>query len=241
MTNGMSIIQLQKLASDIHLSLTDALCEKLEHFMDLLLVKNQEFNLMGPVDRPTLRIKHLIDSLAVTRDLELKEGHRVLDLGTGGGFPGIPLAIISPDVEFTLLDATAKKIETVSGFAQELGLRNVKTITGRAEELAHDPLYREQFDRVVSRAVAPLRVLLELAYPFTHLNGRFVAYKGPEYIHELLQARNAMTSLQAEAPHIKLYSLPEGMGDRVCLIFQKKLQTPARYPRRDGMPAKKPL
>lgn len=237
----MSILQLQKLANTIPLSLTDPLCERLEHFMDLLLERNQALNLLAPVDRHTLRIKHILDSLEAVRYLELKPGMKVLDLGTGGGLPGIPLAIVFPEVQFTLLDATAKKMEAVDDFVRGLGLKNVRTLNGRAEELAHDPAYREDFDRVVSRAVAPLRVLLELAMPFVHLNGKFVAYKGPEYINEVIQSRTALASLQAEPPQIKLYSLPEGMGERVCLIFSKKFQTPAHYPRHDGMPAKRPL
>ncbi|MFH0820243.1 MAG: 16S rRNA (guanine(527)-N(7))-methyltransferase RsmG [Candidatus Peregrinibacteria bacterium] len=237
----MSTLQLQRLANSIHLSLTEALCGKLEYFAQQVLSRNAELNLVGPADDSTFRIKHLLDSLAAIRYLDLKPGMKVLDLGTGAGLPGIPLAILFPDVEFTLMDATAKKIEAVDGFIQKLGLSNVRTVTGRAEELAHDPAYREDFDRVLSRAVAPLRVLLELAYPFVHLNGRLAAYKGPEYLNELLQARNAITSLQAESPQVKLYSLPEKEGERACLVFTKHFQTPARYPRRDGMPAKRPL
>lgn len=237
----MNILQIQKLADQIHLSLTDNVAEKLEQFLELLAAKNEVLNLSAPMDKATMRVKHVIDSLMAARALEIKPGMFVLDLGAGGGLPGVPLAILFPEANFVLMDATEKKMEAVGEFIRALGLSNAKTVFGRAEELGHNPDYREQFDRVLARAVAPLRVLVELAIPFVHLNGKLIAWKGPDYVNELANAGRAFEALQAEAPQIKPYSLPEEMGERAFVIIPKIHQTPARYPRRDGMPAKRPL
>ncbi|MFH1012834.1 MAG: 16S rRNA (guanine(527)-N(7))-methyltransferase RsmG [Candidatus Peregrinibacteria bacterium] len=237
----MSIAAIQKLGDQIHLSLVDEVCEKLEQFLDLLIKKNQELNLTAEMDRPAMRVKHIIDSLMVARFLEVRPGMMILDLGTGGGLPGIPLAILFPEANFVLMDATEKKMAAVQEFITELALPNAKVVTGRAEELAHNSDFREEFDRVLARAVAPLRVLVELAYPFVHLNGKFIAYKGPDYVNELANSGHAFEALHAESPQVKPYSLPNGMGERAFIIVPKLHQTPPHYPRRDGMPAKRPL
>jgi 16S rRNA (guanine527-N7)-methyltransferase len=214
---------------------------KLKQYADLLLEKNEHVNLTAPMLTEDFYVKHLIDSLLIVKYQPLHEGWKVLDIGTGGGLPGIPLAIIYPQVHFTLLDATQKKISAVEEFARALRLTNITALAARAEDLGQNKVHREDYDLVVSRAVAPLRELLELAMPLVHLNGRFIAYKGPDYISELTQARSAITKLQCERPQVNTYTLPESAGQRALLIFTKKFQTPAVYPRRPGIPHSNPL
>lgn len=234
-------MELKTILQSVSIDLTDEQIGQLEKFIDLLITKNQELNLTSIKDRNEVIIKHVIDSLMLVPHVEMKEGTAVLDLGTGGGLPGIPLAIVYPNLQFTLVDSVGKKVKAVEEFANVLNLNNVKTLTARAEELGQDPEHREQYDRVLTRAVAPLRILIELAYPLVHLNGKMVAYKGPDYVNELAASTTAIRSLDAEQPQVRQYSLPEGMGDRTLIIIPKKHQTPSRYPRRVGVPNKRPL
>jgi 16S rRNA (guanine527-N7)-methyltransferase len=166
---------------------------------------------------------------------------QVMDVGTGGGLPGIPLAILFPSINFTLVDSVQKKITAVEEFAHELNLKNVRCIAERAETLGHDEAHRDQYDLVLTRALAPLRILIELTVPLIHLYGYVIAYKGPEYISELSQSQNAIAKLYAESPRVFQYSLPADMGNRTIIRITKKRVTPDVYPRRDGVPAKRPL
>lgn len=234
-------MSLKSLLNQADIEVTDSQVEKLDEYVRLLMSKNEELNLTSIRDRDEILIKHIVDSLMVTRSVEFKSGMKVMDMGTGGGLPGIPLSIMFPSAQFTLVDSVGKKVEAVEEFASKLSLRNIIAISGRAEALGHDPEHREQYDRVLTRAVAPLRVLLELTLPFVHLNGKMIAYKGPNYLPELSAARNAISSLRSETPQVRQYSLPEDMGERTLVIVLKKFQTPERYPRRVGVPAKRPL
>ena len=140
-----------------------------------------------------------------------------------------------------MIDSTEKKVAAIAEFVHALGLSNVHCIAGRIEALAHEPGHREEYDLVLARALAPLRTLVELAIPLIHPYGYVVAYKGPEYISELSQAKNAVEKLRCESPRVFHYTLPEGMGDRTLLRFTKKTVTADTYPRRDGVPTKRPL
>ena len=223
------------------LHLIDSQFEKLAEFVQLLHQKNEELNLTAIRDIKEIWIKHVIDSLAPISLISEKKGARVLDLGTGGGLPGIPLAICLPNVAFTLMDSTNKKIEAVAEFAKKLGLKNVLCIHDRAEHAAHLPSMREQYDFVVSRAVAPLKVLAELTIPFICPYGKVLSYKSQDVLQELAEARTAIVKLKAEPPRISYYELPEQMGQRSLIILTKKWPTPDTYPRREGLPSKKPL
>lgn len=214
---------------------------KFSRFVDLLIEKNKSLNLTRIVSEEDVWVKHLFDSLIPVRFLTFKKGMRVMDLGTGGGIPGIPLAILFPSVDFVLVDSVQKKTEAVKEFARELKLRNVKVVNARAETLGQDPAHREQYDMVLARALAPLPILLEYTVPLIHLYGNVIAYKGPDYVEELSQSRNAITKLKAEPPKVFHYRLPYGRGDRTILQITKKQVTPDTYPRRDGMPKKSPL
>ncbi len=214
---------------------------QLLQFLDLFEEWNQKLNLTSTKDRHELEVKHVQDSLALLEIFELEEGQRVLDLGSGGGFPGIPLAIMAPETEFVLVDSTEKKMRAVQAIANELGLSNVQTVVGRAEELAHQPLYRERFGLVVSRAVAALPTLLEFAAGFVCVHGVFVAYKSGDYEAELEQSAHAIKTLGFSFEGPIEYELSDGMGSRSFLIFSKTKALSDEYPRMTGIPKKKPL
>ncbi len=223
------------------LAITDSQFKKLSKYVDLLKDKNEELNLTTITDSQEVWIKHILDSLMAAPLFKVEPGMKVMDIGTGGGLPGIPLAILFPSVEFTLVDSTQKKIDAVREFAHELNLKNVICIAERAEVLGHDSKHRDQYDLVLSRALAPLRILIELTVPLIHLYGNVIAYKGPEYISELSSSQNSITKLRAESPRVFQYSLPEDMGNRTLIQITKKRVTPDAYPRRDGVPNKRPL
>jgi 16S rRNA (guanine527-N7)-methyltransferase len=221
-------------------SITEDQFTKLSKYLQLLKAKNSALNLTRITDNREAWIKHILDSL-MAAPFFTKPGTKAADIGTGGGLPGIPLAILFPSAHFTLVDATEKKIAAVEEFATELNLKNVSCISGRVEALGHLTAHREQYDLVLARAVAPLRVLIELAVPLIHPYGNVIAYKGPEYISELALSQNAVQKLKCEAPRIYHYTLPEGMGHRTLLQITKKDPSPDVYPRRDGVPSKNPL
>jgi len=225
---------------EVGMELTDTQFDKLSQYLQLLKSKNEVLNLTRITDLQEAWIKHVLDSLMAAPFFQ-KPGMQVADIGTGGGMPGIPLAILFPSAHFTLVDATEKKIKAIEEFARELNLKNVTCVSARLENFAQHPSHREQYDLVTARALAPLRVLVELSIPLIHPYGNIIAYKGPEYINELTAARNAIQTLRAESPRVFHYSLPEDMGNRTLIQLTKKTVTNAKYPRRDGVPSKNPL
>lgn len=202
---------------------------------------NQKMNLISFKDRHELQVKHVQDSLALLEVFELEAGQRVLDIGAGGGFPGLPLAIMAPKAEFVLMDSVGKKMKAVEAMAESCGLTNVQTVAGRFEELAHEDRFREAFGLVLARAVAPLPTLLEYAAGFVCVHGLFIAYKSAHYQEELRAALNAMKALQLEFDGPIDYELPDGMGSRSLLVFRKIAPLSNKYPRKTGVPKKTPL
>ncbi|GLV48146.1 ribosomal RNA small subunit methyltransferase G [Thermus sp. LT1-2-5] len=211
------------------------------HLYELLMEANRRVNLTALRTEAEVVGKHFLDSLTLLA-LPLWEGPwRVLDLGTGAGFPGLPLKIVRPELELTLLDATKKKVDFVAEAVAALGLKGVKAIWGRAEVLAHDPQHREAYHRVVARAVAPLCVLAELGLPFLALEGAMVAQKGPRVAEELDRLPQALPLLGGRMGEVRRLTLPYGGEERHLVVLSKEAPTPARYPRRPGLPEKHPL
>lgn len=213
----------------------------LQTLKNLLERKSQQLNLFSAKDSELLGEKHFPDALAVLNFWKLEDGMEVLDLGSGGGIPALPLAVSCPNANFTLSDARRKKMDAMYDIAKhELDLPNVRIISGRFEEIAHLPDFREKFDMVTARAVAPLPVLIEYAAGFLKTGGVLYAWKGPGYEEELAAAKNALIALHMKLQDKHEYTLPTG-EDRVILAFKKTAATPKDFPRKDGVPKSKPL
>ncbi|MCR5023764.1 MAG: 16S rRNA (guanine(527)-N(7))-methyltransferase RsmG [Lachnospiraceae bacterium] len=215
--------------------------EKLERYYDLLIKKNKVMNLTTITDHDEFMRKHILDSLAVVRYFSFDGVEKVMDLGTGGGFPGIPLKIFFPETEFTLVDSVNKKLRFIEEAARELGLDKISFVHGRAEDLAHDDLYREKYDVLVSRAVANLSTLTELSLGFIKQGGLFLSYKGVTGEEELKEAAKAINIMGGEPGRLEKYDLPGGDDQRSLIFIKKTKKTPKTYPRKAGVPNKKPL
>lgn len=207
----------------------------------LLMEANRRHNLTALRTEEEVVVKHFLDSLTLLT-LPLFEGPvRVLDLGTGAGFPGLPLKIVRPELEVTLLDATQKKVAFVAEAVEALGLKGAYPLWGRAEELAHRPEHREAYARVVARAVASLCVLAEIGLPFAALGGAMVAQKGPRVEEELSRLPQALPLLGGRHQATHTLKLPFAGEVRTLVVLAKESPTPARFPRRPGVPQKHPL
>ena len=205
---------------------------------------NNRFNLTRITGFEDVQIKHFCDSLTTVFALNPEapgKNLRVIDVGTGAGFPGIPLKIAWPSISLTLLESTGKKTVFLKHIDEKLGLSNVAIVTGRAEEAARLSHYREKFDVVLCRAVAALPVLAELCLPFCAVGGRFIAQKKGDISEETVQAARAIGVMGGLLREVKKINIPELADDRCLVIIDKVKQTPKEYPRRPGTPAKNPI
>ena len=217
----------------------DVILRKYERYMELILAWNEKVNLTAVTDREEFEKKHLIDSLTAASFPQFSASAKVLDVGTGAGLPGIPLAIAAPDKQFLLMDSIEKKLKIVQAIADELGLLNVKILHARAEDPARSPAYREKFDLVLSRAVANMATLSEYCVPYVKIGGWFGAYKTEAATDDINAAKPAIEKLGASIREIT----PDGIeGSGHLLIWTQKVSaTPERYPRKAGIPAKNPM
>lgn len=226
----------------LELALPDDALPRLAAYLDALLDANTRMNLTAVRDRDTAWRRLIIDSLTPLAGMEdLPAGAAVIDVGTGGGMPGIPLAIARPDLRFTLLDATGKKVRFVADAIAALGLSNAAALQGRAELIGHDPSHRDRYDLAISRAMGPVSVVLECCVPLVSTGGRVLAMKGPRAEAELAAAADAMDRLGVgEVAVFDAY--PESFGNElVILSFVKERPTPKGYPREPGLPKRAPL
>lgn len=211
---------------------------RFEIFKNLLLEYNKKYNLTAILDEEGVKIKHFYDSVAP--EGLIKEGARVIEIGSGAGFPSIPLKIIRDDLNFTLTESTGKKCDFLNVAVKELNLTGMEVKNCRAEELAHENSYREKYDVAVARAVARLNTLCEYCLPFLKVGGIFIAYKG-NVEEEIKESENALKILGGAMKNCFEYSLPSDGAKRCAVVIKKVKSTPTKYPRGRGLERKKPL
>lgn len=232
---------LQEAAEAFGIELNEKQLQQFDRYYELLIEWNEKMNLTAITEAKEVAVKHMIDSISAWDDERLKGAKSLIDVGTGAGFPGIPLKIYRPELKLTLLDSLNKRVKFLQTVVDELGLENVECIHARAEEGARNPKLREKFDIAVSRAVARMSVLSEYCIPFVKVGGNFVALKGMKFAEEAAEAEKALKILgcdKAEAIELRL----PGLEDKRAVIYaKKKMATPKQYPRKAGTPDKNPL
>ena len=216
-----------------------------ELYYQELIEWNKKINLTAITNYSSVQVNHFLDSLTVTLAWPKEEVERpdfnIIDIGTGAGFPGVPLKILLPQLRLVLIEPTTKKIAFLHHIIRKLELENVEVLNSRAEEAAHLPLYREQFALVLSRAVALLPTLAELTLPFCRIGGRFIAQKKGEIDQEINGAKEAIAALGGKLDQIKKIELDEFNEGRYLVIIGKIHPTPNKYPRRPGLPKRRPI
>ena len=223
-------------------NLTDNLSEKqrelLKKFFKILVEENEKINLTSITEEKEVYIKHFEDSLSGAEFFP--DGAKVIEIGSGGGFPSIPLKIAREDLKFILLEATGKKCEYLKRTGAKLGFKNFEVLNGRAEDYGKNPLYREKFDVATARAVARLNSLAEYCVPFVKVGGFFIAYKG-DAEEEIKEAEKAIKVLGCEKVEEKTFELSENHGKRSVIVYKKVKKTPTEYPRGNGKEKKSPI
>lgn len=223
----------------LNINLSEEQIEQFLIYYELLIEKNKVMNLTAITEYDEVIEKHFLDSLSLCQVYDLTKPVKILDLGTGAGFPGIPLKIAFPEIEITLADSLNKRIKFLDEVIAELGLKKVTTVHARAEELARNKTHREAYDLVVSRAVANLSTLGEYCIPFVNISGNFISYKSGEVENEVENAGKAIKILGGQLKEVYKFELAE--QKRSFVVIEKVKATPKTYPRKAGTPSKEPL
>ncbi len=228
-------------ADNIGLSFDDKKYEQFIKYKDLLKEWNEKVNLTAIKDDEGIIKKHFIDSMKIFKFQPLKNAKKVIDIGTGGGFPGIPMKIIKPDIDIVLLDSLKKRINVLEDILYKIDIKDVTAMHGRAEEFGVDPQHRQQYDAVVSRAVANLAVLSEFCIPYVKVGGYFLAMKGPAAEEEIKAAKNAISTLGGKLEEVIEVEIEDSDLNHNLVVIKKVKNTPKQYPRKAGSITKKPL
>lgn len=235
---------LEKGLNELQISYNDYKINQLNEYYNILFERNLSMNLTAITEYEEVVLKHFIDSLSLVKAIpELLEGkrYRILDMGTGAGFPGIPLKIMFPELEFVLMDSLNKRVKFLNEVIEKIGLTDIVAIHARAEEAGRNKKYRESFDLCVSRAVARLASLSEFCLPFVKLGGYFIAYKSGGIREEIDETKNAIHLLGAKLYDCTTFILPGSDIERSLIMEHKVKNTPSIYPRTGGRPLKNPL
>ncbi len=228
---------------ELNIELSETQINMFVKYYELLVEWNSFMNLTAITEWKEVVIKHFIDSLSLVNVIEnmTDVSYSVLDIGTGAGFPGIPLKIAFPNLKITLVDSLNKRVKFLNEVINVLGLENIVAIHSRAEDIGHNSMYREQYDIVVSRAVSNLTVLAEYCVPFVKLNGCFIPYKSEKSEEELSNASKALSILGCKYINSVDFDLPSSDIFRCLLVFEKIKNTPNKFPRKAGLPTKDPI
>lgn len=232
---------LEKETKQLGITLSEKQIQQFIRYYELLVEWNSFMNLTAITEYEEVMEKHFVDSLAAVKVCDFHQVKSLIDIGTGAGFPGIPLKIAFPHLEVVLLDSLNKRTKFLNEVINQLGLENIRTIHGRAEDYAKQKEYREQFDVCVSRAVANLSTLSEYCIPYVKNTGGFISYKSGKIEEEVEQARNAVFILGGKISKIEKFCLADTDMERSFVIINKEKKTPGKYPRKAGMPSKEPL
>lgn len=231
--------KLQNLSKEINVLLNEEQLDKFYKYMNLLLEWNEKINLTAITDEDGIILKHFVDSLTVLE--YLKDAKSIIDVGTGAGFPGIPISIMNCDKSIVLMDSLNKRINFLNDVVQKLNLDNVKTVHSRAEDLGQNNMHRQKYDVVISRAVANLTTLVEYMLPLAKVGGICICMKGQEIVDEIKNSEYAIELLGGEIENIDEFYLPNSDMKRNIIIIKKIKNTNKKYPRKAGMPSKDPI
>lgn len=223
------------------ITLSQEQISQFQTYYELLVEWNRFMNLTAITEFEEVMLKHFVDSLALGKALSVEKISRMIDVGTGAGFPGIPLKIVYPQLDVVLMDSLNKRVNFLKEVIEKLGLSGITAVHGRAEDLARKPEYREQFDLSVSRAVANLASLSEYCLPFTKVGGYFIPYKSGQIEEELEAGKKAVSVLGGSVKEVVKFQLPNSEMDRSLIVIQKVRETGKKYPRKAGLPGKEPI
>ena len=231
----------EKKLSELGITLNEVQKRQFLQFYELLVEWNKVMNLTGITEYEEVNEKHFVDSLSIVKAIDMDSVETVIDIGTGAGFPGIPLKIAFPNLKVVLLDSLNKRIQFLNTVIDTLQLTDIQTIHGRAEDFAKQQAYREQFDLCVSRAVANLATLSEYCLPYVRVDGMFIPYKSGEITEELQQSQNAIHVLGGKVTDVVKFRLPGTEIGRSFVKIKKVQNTAKKYPRKAGLPSKEPI
>ena len=231
--------KLKEISKEINIELNEEQLNKFKKYMDLLLEWNEKINLTAITEEDEVILKHFVDSMTVLKYIE--DGASFVDVGTGAGFPGIPVSIVNNNINVTLVDSLNKRINFLEEVISEIELKNIKSIHSRAEDFGQNKQYREKYDISVSRAVANLSVLVEYLLPLVKVGGKCICMKGSEVEEEITNAKFAIKELGGKIEFVDEFCLPGTDIKRNIIVIRKEKETPKKYPRKSGTPSKQPL